>query len=196
MIEINLLKKRQQQYYQRVFLIRVIFIYIIGLVCILILAGVSFLSNRIAIRSTLASIQHYNQKIRDEYGAVQELEKYKNQMDEIAKRLFLAQEECKKRIIWGRKFKIVASSLPEKMWLGKISLNQANKDSSRVFVIEGYINSGISGTRKYLVDFMDNLKKNAGAEFSNISLAEIKNTGKSPGEQITTFRIECGLKGN
>ncbi|HOK79567.1 MAG TPA: hypothetical protein PK303_02605 [bacterium] len=194
MIEINLLKKRQQQYYQRVFLIRVILIYIIGFVCVLILAGISFLSNRIAINSILTSIEQYNQKIKSEYGVVQELEKYKNQMDEIAKKLFLAQEECKKRILWGKKFSIVIGSLPEKIWLGKISLNQANKDASKVFVIEGYINSEISGTRKYLADFMDNLKKNSGAEFSSISLAEIKNTGKSPKEQITTFRIECMLK--
>ncbi|MGB9642471.1 MAG: PilN domain-containing protein, partial [Candidatus Ratteibacteria bacterium] len=149
MIEINLLKKRQQQYYQRVFLIRVILIYIIGFVCVLILAGVSFLSNRIAIKSILTSIEQYNQKIKSEYGIVQELEKYKNQMDEIAKKLFLVQEEYNKRINWGKKFQIVIKSLPKNIWLGKISLNQIGNNDSKILVIEGYINSGMSNTSKY-----------------------------------------------
>ncbi|MGC8805424.1 MAG: PilN domain-containing protein [Candidatus Ratteibacteria bacterium] len=194
MIEINLLKKRQQQYYQRVFLIRVILIYIIGFVCVLILAGVSFLSNRIAIKSILTSIEQYNQKIKSEYGIVQELEKYKNQMDEIAKKLFLVQEEYNKRINWGKKFQIVIKSLPKNIWLGKISLNQIGNNDSKILVIEGYINSGMSNTSKYLTEFMNNMKNNAGSEFSKISLTEIKNAGKSPKEQFTTFRMECRLK--
>lgn len=192
MIEINLLKTRQEKFYQKVFLLRILFVYFIGFICLLVIAGVSFFSLRIAINSAIAGIENYNQKIKSEQVVIQTLEKHKEEMENLSKALFLGYEEYRKRILWGKRFNIIANAVPENIKLSKIYLSQITQGeiNKKVFVIEGFVVQNPQSIRKPITEFMNNIKKNSGTEFSNISLIEIKKE-----QQNVTFKIECELKG-
>jgi len=191
MIEINLLKKRQEVFLQRVLIFRIIFIYLIGFLFLLVIIGISYFSNRIAIKLTLTSIENYKQKIKNEKGIIQNLERYNAEMDRIARDLFFIQEEYKKRVLWSKKFAIIVSSIPDSIYLEKISL-----DPEKNFVIEGSVSPEIKNIKKLITEFMNNLRANSASEFSNISLAEIKKITKTPKQDTTTFKINCTVKGN
>jgi len=191
MIEINLLKKRQEVFLQRVLIFRIIFIYLIGFLFLLVIIGISYFSNRIAIKLTLTSIENYKQKIKNEKGIIQNLERYNAEMDRIARDLFFMQEEYKKRVLWSKKFAIIVSSIPDSIYLEKISL-----DPEKNFVIEGSVSPEIKNIKKPITEFMNNLRANSASEFSNISLAEIKKITKTPKQDTTTFKINCTVKGN
>jgi len=191
MIEINLLKKRQEVFLQRVLIFRIIFIYLIGFLFLLVIIGISYFSNRIAIKLTLTSIENYKQKIKNEKGIIQNLERYNAEMDRIARDLFFMQEEYKKRVLWSKKFAIIVSSIPDSIYLEKISL-----DPEKNFVIEGSVSPEIKNIKKLITEFMNNLRANSASEFSNISLAEIKKITKTPKQDTTTFKINCTVKGN
>lgn len=191
MIEINLLKKRQEVFLQRVLIFRIIFIYLIGFLFLLVIIGISYFSNRIAIKLTLTSIENYKQKIKNEKGIIQNLERYNAEMDRIARDLFFMQEEYKKRVLWSKKFAIIVSSIPDSIYLEKISL-----DPEKNFVIEGSVSPEIKNIKKLITEFMNNLRANSASEFSNISLAEIKKITKTTKQDTTTFKINCTVKGN
>lgn len=197
MIEINLLKIRQERFYQKIFLIRIVSIYVIGFLCLLIILGISFLSNRIAINSALAGIEKYNEKIREEKEIVNSLERDRQEIDNLAKLLFLCQEEYKKRVLWSKRFNAVVSSAPDGIILGKMFLSQKSQGekTQRVFVIEGSVVPGISDPSGIITKFMNNIRSNSISEFNTVALVEVKKSDKTAGVQNTMFRIECGLKG-
>jgi len=197
MIEINLLKKRQEKFNQKVFLIRIVSIYIIGFLCLLVILGISYLSDRIAIKTTLLSIENYKQKIKNESDIVRTLEKYKDEMDKVSKLLFLAHEEYRKRIIWSKRFNAIVVSVPENMLLSKMFLSEytQGEKTRRIFTIEGIVMHVASNAMKLITEFMNNIRNNTSSEFSTISLVEIRKSDKIAKQQGTIFRIECGLKG-
>ncbi|HOQ82379.1 MAG TPA: hypothetical protein PLL89_04875, partial [bacterium] len=84
MIEINLLRERQKRYYQKVFLIRVVMMYVIGFLCVLVIFGITYISNRITIMYTLDSIKSYKQKISSEQGFMQEVQKYRRDAEDLS----------------------------------------------------------------------------------------------------------------
>ncbi|MCM8821225.1 MAG: PilN domain-containing protein [Candidatus Omnitrophica bacterium] len=196
MIELNLLKKRQEKFYQKVLLIRILSVYIIGFLCLLIILGISYFSNRISIKSTLASIENYNQKIKNEQQAVQILEKYREEMERTAKILFFAQEEYRTRTLWTRRFNIIGNSVPEGIWLSKMSISQTAREekNQKTLVIEGFVMQGSINAGKLITQFMNNIKNNSGTEFSNITLAEVKQSDKTSKYRSTLFKIECDLR--
>lgn len=196
MIELNLLKKRQEKFHQKVLLIRILAVYVIGFLCLLIILSISYISNRIAIKSTLLKIENYNQKIKKEQGIVEMLEKNKEEMDRTARILFLAQEEYRTRILWSKRFDIIIASVPESIWLNKMFLSSVTRGdkTQKILVIEGFAAPGSANTRKSITQFMNNLKSNAGTEFSNLALTELKQNDKALKQKGTTFKIECDLK--
>ncbi|MCM8815678.1 MAG: hypothetical protein NC937_02860 [Candidatus Omnitrophica bacterium] len=196
MIELNLLKKKQEIFFQKILLIRIISVYVIGLLCLFIILGISYVSNRITIKSILASIENYNQKIKNEQEAVQILQKHKEEMDRTAKTLFLAQEEYRKRVLWSKRFNVITSSVPENIWLSKMSVSQSSGEEKnpRIIVIEGFITPAIGSARKSITQFMDSIKNNSETEFTSITLTEIKQSDLTQKSRSTMFRIECGLK--
>ncbi|MCX7704834.1 MAG: hypothetical protein N2115_01065 [bacterium] len=197
MIEINLLKARQERFYQKVLLIRILTIYIIGFLCLIMILGVSYLSNRIAIRSVLAGIKKYSEHIEKQQDVVESLKNYKEEMDKISKFLFLGQEELKKRVLWSRKFNTIVNSVPEGISLGRMFLmqNPLGEKTQRVFVIEGSTLPGIEEYSSAISKFMDNIKNNSASEFTTITLVEVRKNDTGKGSQGVIFRIECGLKG-
>ncbi|MCM8758656.1 MAG: hypothetical protein NC906_02645 [Candidatus Omnitrophica bacterium] len=196
MIEINLLKTRQEKFYQKVLLIRILFIYVIGFIFLLIVLGISFLSNRIAIKSVMGAIEKYNQRIKEYQSVIKTLENYKSEIDTLARLLFLGQEEYKKRILWGKRFSIIVSSVPEGIAINKMLLseNTIGEKTQKVLIIEGSVMPGIENVSGVLTQFINGIKNNSSSEFSSVTLAEIKKSDKSAGTQGTLFKIECELK--
>ncbi len=198
MIEINILRERQEKFHQKVFLIRIVSMYLIGLLCLLIIVGITYITNRVAIRYILASIKKYNDKISSEQGFVQEVQKFRQIMEDVSRKLFDAQEEYNKRPLWSKKFAVIVSAVPERMWLEKMAVvqNTQGKNVSNVFVIEGSLMSDGSDTGKTISDFMNNIRLRCSSDFSSVSLKEIKKIKKTTSSDIISFRIECGLKGS
>lgn len=196
MIEINLLKTRQEKFYQKLLLIRILFIYVIGFIFLLIVLGISFLSNRIAIKSVMGAIEKYNQRIKEYQSVIKTLENYKSEIDKLARLLFLGQEEYKKRILWGKRFSIIVSSVPEGIAINKMLLseNTIGEKTQKVLIIEGSVIPGIENVSGVLTQFINGIKNNSNSEFNSVSLAEIKKSDKSAGTQGTLFKIECELK--
>lgn len=196
MIEINILRERQEKFHQRVLLIRIISMYLIGFLCLLIIVGITYIANRVAIKYVLAGIKKYNDKIRSEQSFIQKVQKYRQNMEEIAKKLFDAQEIYKKRILWSRRFVVIASSISKNMWLEKISVVQStqNKNAPDVFLIEGSVMPDGPAVEKSISDFMNNVRSSS--EFTFVSLKEIKRIKKTSSGDIINFRVECGLHGS
>ncbi|MCM8817596.1 MAG: hypothetical protein NC913_08850 [Candidatus Omnitrophica bacterium] len=196
MIEINLLKTRQEKFYQKVLLIRILFIYVIGFIFLLIILGISFLSNRIAIKSVMGAIEKYNQRINEYQSVIKTLENYKSEIDKLARLLFLGQEEYKKRILWGKRFSIIVSSVPEGIALNKMLLseNTIGEKTQKVLIIEGSVIPGSENVSGVLTQFINGIKNNSSSEFNSVTLAEIRKSDKSAGTQGTLFKIECELK--
>lgn len=196
MIEINLLKTRQEKFYKKVLLLRILFVYIIGFIFLLLILGISFLSNRIAIKSVMSSLEKYNQMIKEQQGIINMLENYKNEIDKLAKLLFLGQEEYKKRILWGNRFNIIVSSVPEGIILNKISLseNTTGEKTQKVLVVEGSVTPAVENVSNVLAQFISGIKNNSASEFGSVTLAEIRKSDRSADMQGTIFKIECELK--
>ncbi len=196
MIEINLLKTRQERFYQKIFLIRIMFVYVLGFVFLLIILGISFLSNRIAIKSALSAIEKYNQRIKEQQNIVESLENYRAEIEKISKALFLGQEEYKKRILWSKRFNIIVSSVPDSIALDKMFLSQKTQGekNQEVFVIEGTVMPGIENTSGAITRFMNDIKSNSTSEFGSIALVEVRKVDKSASIQGTMFKIECEVK--
>ncbi|OQB72798.1 MAG: hypothetical protein BWX89_01206 [candidate division TA06 bacterium ADurb.Bin131] len=197
MIEINLLRERQKRYYQKVFLIRVVMMYVIGFLCVLVIFGITYISNRITIMYTLDSIKSYKQKISSEQGFMQEVQKYRRDAEDLSKKLFDAQKEYSKRPLWTKKFAVIVSFVPKDMWLERMYIIEGSKEKNNqnIFVIEGNLASDGLNMEKSISDFMNNIRANLSSDFSFVSLKEVKRIKKAESDDnAISFRIECGLK--
>jgi len=197
MIEINILRERQKRYYQRVFLMRVVLMYLIGLLCVLVIVGITYITNRITIMYTLSSIKSYSEKISGEQGFMQEVQEYYRDAENLSKKLFDAQEEYSKRPLWTKKVAVIVSFVPENMWIEKMYIIEGakEKNTQNVFVIEGNLVSDGLNMEKSISSFMNNIRVNLSSDFSFVSLKEIKRIKKTESsDNAISFKIECGLK--
>ena len=208
MMELNILRKRQDQFRRKLLLIRLFLVYFGGLFLILLILGISFLANSSMIPRIKTRIDGYNTKIRNEQTLVNQLEQYRGEMDAMSGKLAAGQKELDKIIPWTHKMYIISSSLPTGVWLTKFVMqpsqikNEAT-DSSKVkgkiasetFVIEGGISASSGNETRLLAQFMNNLKKNADTGFVSFSLKEVRREQRTGGNQdIVSFRIECGVR--
>jgi hypothetical protein len=195
MIEINLLKKRWEIYKKRVLVLKFLLFYFIGLFFLFIICAGFYISNRIEIFRIKNEIENLKKKASDEKVI---FEIIKNQQDKcllLCKKFSFYEDEYKNRIIWSDKLTLISSSIPDGMWLSKLSYkNEYNVKGKNLYLIaEGFISPFFIKPEKALSYFVKNIKENGNNLFSSIKLSKFEK-GKIEDNDVYYFKFEIGLK--
>jgi hypothetical protein len=195
MIEINLLKKRWEIYKKKVLILKFLLFYFIGLFFLFIICAGFYISNRIEIFRIKNEIENLKKKSSDEKGI---FEIIKNQQDKcllLCKKFSFYEDEYKNRIIWSDKLTLISSSIPDGMWLSKLSYkNEYNVKGKNLYLIaEGFISPFFIKPEKALSYFVKNIKENGNNLFSSIKLSKFEK-GKIEDNDVYYFKFEIGLK--
>ena len=195
MIEINLLKKRWEIYKKKVLILKFFLFYFIGLFFLFIICAGFYISNRIEIFRIKNEIENLKKKASEEKGI---FEIIKNQQDKcllLCKKFSFYEDEYKNRIIWSDKLTLISSSIPDGMWLSKLSYkNEYNVKGKNLYLIaEGFISPFFIKPEKALSYFVKNIKENGNNLFSSIKLSKFEK-GKIEDNDVYYFKFEIGLK--
>jgi len=195
MIEINLLKKRWEIYKKRVLILKFFLLYFIGFIFILIVCSGFYISNRIEIQRIKREIENLKKKASEEKGIFEIIKSQQEKCSILCKKFSFYEDEYKNRIIWSDKLILISSSIPNGMWLSKLSYkNEYSENGKNLYLIcEGFISPFFIKPEKALSYFVKNLKENGSVSFNPIKLVKFEK-GKIEDNEVYYFKFEIGLK--
>jgi hypothetical protein len=195
MIEINLLKKRWEIYKKKVLILKFFLFYFIGLFFLFVICAGFYISNRIEIFRIKNEIENLKKKSSEEKGIFEIIRSQDEKCLLLSKKFSFYEDEYKNRIIWSDKLTLISSSIPDGMWLSKLSYkNEYSEKGKNLYLIaEGFISPFFIKPEKALSYFVKNIKENGNNLFSSIKLSKFEK-GKIEDNDVYYFKFEIGLK--
>ena len=195
MIEINLLKKRWEIYKKKVLILKFSLFYFIGLFFLFVICAGFYISNRIEIFRIKNEIENLKKKASEEKGIFEIIRSQDEKCLLLSKKFSFYEDEYKNRIIWSDKLTLISSSIPDGMWLSKLSYkNEYSEKGKNLYLIaEGFISPFFIKPEKALSYFVKNIKENGNNLFNSIKLSKFEK-GKIEDNDVYYFKFEIGLK--
>ncbi|MBU1043821.1 MAG: type IV pilus assembly protein PilM [Candidatus Omnitrophica bacterium] len=193
-----------------------ILFYLVSIAIICLIGVWVILSSQLKIKEVnKQKLLDQNQKLE---GILQDIENLKQARFTLQQHMQIAKALLSRRIIWGKKFHQISTSLPEEMWLTDLYLKDASvspaksqfevitdiggadsfrpKDTVQILIIKGTAFSKASDNMlKIINDFINALKYNQefAKDFSTIELKRSQRVDIGD-RAIMKFSMECVLK--
>ncbi|MGB9677871.1 MAG: PilN domain-containing protein [Candidatus Ratteibacteria bacterium] len=197
MIEINLLRKKWEKYRKRIIILKFLLFYFIGLFFILIIFAAFYVSNKIVISKIKNDIENLKKKVYEEKGLFELLKTHQEKCSLLCKKLSFYQDEYKNRILWSDKLYLISSSIPDGMWLSKLSYKKEYEEKGKniFLIVEGFISPFFIKPEKAITYFVRNLKVKGENPFNSVKLIKLEK-GKIEDNDVYYFKFEIGIGEN
>ncbi|MCM8785452.1 MAG: hypothetical protein NC827_01660 [Candidatus Omnitrophica bacterium] len=194
-IEINIFKKRLEKYIKRILILRALITYLFGLFIVFFLSYLIFFSNKIIIERIKKEIADLEKKIMLEKIVFENLKQSDEKLRILCQKCSLYKDEHQNRILWSKNLSVISASLPDGMWISKLSYKKeySNKSKDFIIIIEGYISPFFIRPERGCSIFAQNLKEIGKNLFENVSLSEIAK-GKFEDNDVYYFKFLIKLK--
>jgi len=189
-IELNIIKGRYEKYAKKRLYIRLIGLYILGLVFVLFTIGVNFLFTRIQIQKITGEIKNIKEKMMKEKNVIEKIKRQNAESKKLLQKIMDYQAEKKNRIDWAPKLAEIGNSVPYGVWIdkltGEIKYSKKNK-KEKIINIEGYVLPQLVNEKNALAEFIKNLEKYH--SFKKTFLSEVRREKKNDIE-VVYFKIK------
>jgi len=192
-IELNIIKGRYEKYVKKHLYIRLICLYILGLVFVLFIIGINFLFTKRQIQKITGEIKDIKEKMMKEKNVIEKIKKQNVESKKLLQKIMDYQAEKKNRINWAPKLAEIGNSVPYGVWIdkltGEIKYSKKNK-KEKIINIEGYVLPQLISEKNALEEFIKNLEKYP--SFKKTFLAEVKREKKNDIE-VVYFKIKTKI---
>ncbi|MCM8810176.1 MAG: PilN domain-containing protein [Candidatus Omnitrophica bacterium] len=194
-IEINILKKRLEKYIKKILFLRVLIFYFSGLLIVLFVCYVISFSNKIIIERTKREIADLEKKIMLEKTIFKNLKESDEKLKILCLKCSFYKDEYQNKLTWSEILTIISESLPNGMWINKLSYKKEYSKGGKDFIIiiEGFISPYFIKPEKGCSIFVKNLKQRGNNFFENIMLSEIVK-GKKEDNDVYYFKFEIKFR--
>lgn len=195
MVELNILRERVRRFQQRAVALRVVAVYLAGLVFMGIIFGIIYFAGTIEMNSIQRQIRHTQQKMEQQTNLLGQLKRYREDGRALLEELSYCREEVGKRVLLAGRLAFVGRCLPPEVRLERILWADRSDAQQRktLFVIEGHTPPALETARAALLRFVENLCAGVHREFSTVEIQEMKKEGTDAESQRYFFRIVCNL---
>jgi hypothetical protein len=176
MIEINLLKKRYEIEKKKILTLKFVFFYFICPFFIFSVCAFLYISNKVAISRIKNEIEKLKKKASEEKGVFEIIRTQQNKCPVLYKKFSFYEDEYKNRIPWSDKLTLISSSIPDGMWLTKLSYKNEYSEKGRnlYLIAEGFVSPFFIRPPKALSYFAKNIKERGNNLFGSIKLVKIE----------------------
>lgn len=195
MIEINILKGRWEKYKRRVLITRILIFYFGGILLILFICFGIFFSNKIIIEGIKKDIKNLEKQVKSERVIFENLKESNEKLQVLCEKCSFYENEYKNRLFWSKILSIISESIPQGMWISKLSYKKGytTGEENLIILIEGFISPFYILPEKGCSIFARNLKEKGVKIFEKVSLSEIIKGTKEDNE-VYYFKFEIKVK--
>lgn len=195
MIEVNILKVRLEKYKRKILILRILIFYLAGLILIILICSAVFFSNKLIVDGIKKEIKNLENKAKAERIFFENLKKSDEKLQILCKKCSFYEDEYKNRVIWSRNLAIISESLPDGMWLSRLSYKKEFTENGKkiIILLDGFISPFYIKPEKGCLIFARNLKEKGSNIFEKISLIEITK-GQKDDNEVYYFKFEINVK--
>ncbi|MCM8804798.1 MAG: PilN domain-containing protein [Candidatus Omnitrophica bacterium] len=195
MIEVNILKARWEKYKRRILILRIFVFYFAGLLLIVLICSTIFFSNKLIIERIKKEIKDFENKAKTERVLFENLKESNEKLQILCEKCSFYEDEYKNRVTWSRNLAIISESLPDGMWLIKLSYKKEFTEEGKeiIILLEGFISPFYIKPEKGCLIFARNLKEKGNNIFEKVSLIEITK-GQKEDNEVYYFKFEIKAK--